>query len=75
MTAVNRWVTRHIIKESATENEEGERIGWLNRIFGSVYQVRLAGKRMKAWNKRAYYAVKYLLIGGILAAFLATAFA
>jgi beta-hydroxylase len=35
--------------------------------------VRLAGKRMKAWNKRAYYAVKYLLIVGIVAAFLATA--
>jgi hypothetical protein len=35
---------------------------------------RLVGKRMKAWNKRVYYAVKYLLIGGILAAFLATAF-
>jgi hypothetical protein len=30
---------------------------------------------MKAWNKRVYYAVKYLLIGSILAAFLATAFA
>jgi beta-hydroxylase len=44
-------------------------------VFGYVYQVRLAGKRMKAWNKRVYYAVKYLLIGGILAAFLATAFA
>jgi beta-hydroxylase len=37
--------------------------------------VRLAGKRMKAWNKRVYYMVKYLLIGGILAGFLATAFA
>jgi len=37
--------------------------------------VRLVGKRMKAWNKRVYYAVKYPLIGGILAAFLATAFA
>ena len=73
-TAVNRWVSRHIINESATQNEEGERVGWLNRIFGYVYQVRLAGKRMKAWNKRVYYAVKYLLIGGILAAFLATAF-
>ena len=24
---------------------------------------------MKAWNKRAYYATKYLIIGGILAAF------
>jgi hypothetical protein len=33
------------------------------------------GKRMKARNKRVYYAVKYLLISGILAAFLATAFA
>ena len=75
MTAVNRWVSKNIINESATQNEEGERVGWLNRIFGSVYQVRLVGKRMKAWNKRVYYAVKYLLIGGILAAFLATAFA
>jgi hypothetical protein len=31
-----------------------------------VCQVRLVGKGMKAWNKRTYYAVKYLLIGGIL---------
>jgi beta-hydroxylase len=75
MTAVNRWVSRNIINESATQNEEGERVGWLNRVFGYVYHVRLAGKRMKGWNKRFYYAVKYLLIGGILAAFLATAFA
>jgi aspartyl/asparaginyl beta-hydroxylase (cupin superfamily) len=75
MTAVNRWVSRNIVNESATQNEEGERVGWLNRVFGSVYQVRLVDKRMKAWDKRVYYAVKYLLIGGILAAFLATAFA
>ena len=75
MIAVNRWVSRNVINESATQNEEGERVGWLNRVFGYVYHVRLVGKRMKAWNKRVYYAVKYLLIGGILAAFLATAFA
>jgi beta-hydroxylase len=75
MTAVNRWVSRHIINESARQNEEGERVGWLNRIFGSAYRVRLIGKRMKAWNKRVYCAVKYPVIGGILAAFLATAFA
>jgi beta-hydroxylase len=75
MTAVNRWVSKHIINESATQNEEGERVGWINRIFGYVYYVRLGGKRMKAWNKRVYYTVKYLLIGSILAAFLATAFA
>ena len=74
MTSVNRWVSRNIINESATQNEEGERVGWLNRAFAYVYQVRLVGKRMKAWNKRVYYAVKYLLICGILAALLATAF-
>ena len=74
MTAVNRWVSSHIVNQSATQNEEGEHVGWINRIFGYVYRVRLAGKRMKAWNKRVYYAVKYLLIGGIVAAFLTTAF-
>lgn len=74
MTSMNRWVSRNIINESATQNEEGERVGLLNRIFGYVYHVRLVGKRMKAWNKRVYYAVKYLIIGGILAAFLASAF-
>lgn len=75
MTAVNRWFCNHIIRESATQNVDGERIGWINRVFSYAYQVRLLGKRMKAWNRRVYYAVKFALIGGILAAFLATAFA
>ncbi|TPQ36094.1 lipid A hydroxylase LpxO [Bradyrhizobium guangdongense] len=75
MTAVNRWFSDHIIRESATQNVEGERVGWINRIFAYAYQVRLVGKRMKAWNRRVYYVVKYALIGAVLAAFLATAFA
>jgi len=75
MTAVNRWVSKNIINESATQNEEGEHVGWINRAFGYVYHVRLLGKRMKAWNKRVYYVTKYALIGVIVAAFLATAFA
>lgn len=75
MTSFNRWFSKYIISESATQNVDGERVGWINRVFSSVYQVRLLGKRMKAWNKRVYYAVKFALIGAILAAFLATAFA
>jgi len=75
MTSVNRWVSRNIINESATQNEEGERVGWLNKIFGYVYHVRLLGKRMKAWNKTVYYTVKYILSFAIIAGFLATAFA
>jgi beta-hydroxylase len=62
MTAFNRWVSRRIIKETATENEAGERIGVVNKVFGSVYHLRLLGKRMKAWNSRAYYALKYSLV-------------
>jgi len=75
MTAVNRWVSTHIVNQSETQNEEGEHVGVINRIFGYVYHVRLLGKRMKAWNKRVYYTVKFVVIGAILAAFLATAFA
>src|SRR5215211_509621 len=66
MRAVNRWVSRHIIKESATENEAGERIGVFNKIFGYVYYVRLLGKRMKAWNQNVYYALKYSIVGLLL---------
>jgi beta-hydroxylase len=67
LTAVNRWVSRHIIKETATENEAGERIGVVNKVFGYVYHVRLLGKRMKAWNKNVYYAFKYSIVGLVLA--------
>jgi beta-hydroxylase len=73
MAAVNRWISRHIIKESATENEEGERIGVFNKIFGYVYYVRLAGKRMKAWNKNAYYTLKYSMVGFLLVGIVASA--
>ncbi|HXQ45868.1 MAG TPA: aspartyl/asparaginyl beta-hydroxylase domain-containing protein [Caulobacteraceae bacterium] len=70
MGAVNRWVANHIVKESETENEPGERLGAVNRAFGAVYQVRLVGKRFKAWNRNVYYAVKYsvtaLIVAGLV---------
>jgi beta-hydroxylase len=66
MTAMNRWVSRKIIKESATENEAGERVGLFNKIFGYVYHLRLAGKRMKAWNSNVYYTLKYSVVALLL---------
>jgi hypothetical protein len=32
---------------------------WSTRMFGSLYQVRLTGKRFKAWNKYVYHTAKY----------------
>lgn len=68
MTAINRWVCDHVVRQSKTQNIEGEPVGALNQIFHYLYQVRLVGKRMKAWNRRVYYVVKFSLIGLALAA-------
>jgi len=75
MTAINRWVCRHVVQQSKTQNVDGEPIGAFNKIFGYLYQVRLVGKRMKAWDATVYYAVKYSIVGGALAAIVYSAFA
>jgi beta-hydroxylase len=74
MTAVNRWVSRNVIRESATQNVEGEHVGMVNKIFGYVYYIRLAGKRLKAWNRKVYYVAKYTILAGILGAVLIAAY-
>jgi len=73
MTAMNRWVCRKIVKETATQNVEGERVGVFNRAFGYVYHIRLAGKRLKARNRTVYYFVKYSLCIAILGLIVASA--
>ena len=71
MTAVNRWVSHNIVKASATQNVEGERVGALNRVFGKLYELHLASRKVKEWNRTVYYTLKYsigvLIIGGIVA--------
>ena len=71
MTAINRWVSHHIVKASATQNVEGEHVGALNKVFGKLYEVHLASRKVKEWNRTVYYAMKYtlgvLIIGGIVA--------
>lgn len=66
MARLNRWFKRNVVAATETENVPGERIGGLNRVFGHVYKARLAGKRLKKWNRTAYYALKWLLLGGLL---------
>ncbi|MGC1353847.1 MAG: aspartyl/asparaginyl beta-hydroxylase domain-containing protein, partial [Xanthobacteraceae bacterium] len=75
VTALNRWVCRHVVRQTKTQNVDGEPVGVFNKMFAYIYQVRLVGKRMKAWNKRAYYAVKYSIMGLVLAAVVYSVFA
>jgi beta-hydroxylase len=55
-----------MMRGAATENVPGEKIGWLNRVFGLVYHARLLGKAFKARSKRGYYACKFAVLAALL---------
>ncbi|OWF76421.1 aspartyl beta-hydroxylase [Yersinia frederiksenii] len=62
---VNHWLGRNLMTAATAPNEEGDRTGGVNRAFKYIYAVRKVGKRLKAWNRRIYYLIKWLLFGGI----------
>jgi beta-hydroxylase len=64
--AANRWFGDHVMRATRSRNEEGERVGAVNVAFGQVYKARLLGKRLKAWNTRVYYALKFGLLAGLV---------
>jgi beta-hydroxylase len=69
--ALNRWVNRHIIKASSTQNTEAEPVGWLNRFYGNVYHpvadfVGTGIKRFKRANRTAYNVTKYVLLAAAI---------
>ncbi|AJE97809.1 lipid A hydroxylase LpxO [Pandoraea apista] len=63
--AINHWFGRHLVGAAASPNEAGDRTGGLNKAFKYIYSIRIVGKRLKAWNRYVYYAVKWALFGGI----------
>ncbi|MBV8603730.1 MAG: aspartyl/asparaginyl beta-hydroxylase domain-containing protein [Pelomonas sp.] len=67
---LNRFLSRHLVGAAAAPNRDGDRTGGINKAFATVQQFRLFGKRIKARNRTLYYALKWLLFGGIIAAWL-----
>lgn len=61
--AVNHGLGRYLMTAAAAPNDEGDKIGFINRIFRYIYRIRIVGKRIKKWNKPVYYVVKWLLFG------------
>lgn len=66
---LNRFFARIVMRASTTKNEEGEKVGALNKAFGFVYRGRVKMKALKKQNRKLYYAIKYVTLGGLLAAF------
>lgn len=56
---INRIFSRVVMGASATKNLPGDKVGFLNRIFGGVYQVRIVTKKIKAFNVPLYYTLQY----------------
>ncbi|MDG5500187.1 aspartyl/asparaginyl beta-hydroxylase domain-containing protein [Marinobacter sp. BGYM27] len=56
---INRAFSRLVMSATATKNTDGDKVGALNRLFGSVYRVRTLGKKIKRYNRTLYYALQY----------------
>lgn len=61
-TAVNRFISRHVMRHAATKNKETDKIGLFNGLFKYVYQIRLIGKKIKQTNRNLYYFIKFSLV-------------
>jgi beta-hydroxylase len=75
---LNRWVSRNVVKASATQNVPAEPVGAINRLYGNVVHpvlssVNGAFARLKQRNRTAARLVKYTLVIALAALFLAWA--
>ncbi len=62
---INRSFAKLLLAAAASPNEATDRTGGLNKVFGYVYQIRIVGKKLKAYNRTLYYVVKYILFGAL----------
>ncbi|HVQ77645.1 MAG TPA: aspartyl/asparaginyl beta-hydroxylase domain-containing protein [Candidatus Binatia bacterium] len=62
MRAVNRFVTRHIVKATAAQNTDTEKVGVVNQLYGVIHRVRDLSRELKRSNRRLYYALKYAVL-------------
>lgn len=62
----NRFINRTIMKASASKNLPHEPVGVINSVFGYLYKIRLAAKKVKNYNHTLYSWLKYSLYIAIL---------
>jgi hypothetical protein len=67
VAALNRIFSNVELRTATPPNETGDRTGFPNRAFKYIYAIRRLGKRIKAWHRPTYYAVKWVLFGSIFA--------
>jgi beta-hydroxylase len=67
--AINRFMTRRVMRFTAARNVDTERIGFVSRLAGAPHRTKEALLRFKKRRRRLYYAIKYVvmlvLLGGV----------
>ncbi len=71
MQPLNRWVMRHVMGATGSPNEDGERVGAINRLFARLAGVQKAIKGLKTKNRPLYEAQKWATILAVLGLLLA----
>jgi beta-hydroxylase len=66
MRAINRWVSRNVIRASATQNVETEHVGAANRIYAALGRGSDLLTRLKRKNRTLFRTVKYALIAALV---------
>ena len=64
--ALNRWLIRHIVGITASNNEKGEALGFANRVYYLFYELRQPLKRLKKNYRPLYYTLKWGALSGAL---------
>lgn len=64
--AWNSFFGWFVMASASSPNMGDDKTGNINKAFKYVYSIRRVGKRLKAYNERLYYAVKYVLFAIIL---------
>jgi beta-hydroxylase len=64
--AINRFVTNHIVKITESQNTDTEKVGVLNYVSSYIYLLKNFFQKIKAVNRKVYYAGKYALIIGLV---------
>lgn len=71
LSPLNHWMIHHLMKATGTQNEAGEHVGAINRLYGRLSGIIASGKGLKARNRTLYYIVKNVSIVAVIALFLA----
>jgi beta-hydroxylase len=66
MTAINRFVSRYVMRAAATQNVETEHVGLINRIYTPIGWASEMLGRAKRANRTLFNLTKYVLIAAVL---------